>query len=123
MEQYFFNLFDNNQGIQRSLAPGLHSRIFCGKNIMISIVTIDAHSSGTVHHHPEEQWGVLLEGECIRFQDGKEISIKKGDFWYTPGGVSHSIKTGNAPAIVMDIFSPPRGEYKEAGSGYGKTGE
>jgi hypothetical protein len=34
---------------------------------MLSVVTLEPHSEGTLHHHPEEQWGVLLEGSAIRF--------------------------------------------------------
>ena len=40
---------------------------------MLSVVTLAPHSEGTLHHHPEEQWGVLLEGSAIRFQGDEEI--------------------------------------------------
>lgn len=35
--------------------PGIEANIFPGKNVMLSVVRIKPHSSGTVHSHPEEQ--------------------------------------------------------------------
>ena len=50
---------------------------------------------------------------------GLRIEIKKGDFWLTPGNVDHGIEAGENGAKVMDIFSPPRDQYKKSGSGFG----
>jgi quercetin dioxygenase-like cupin family protein len=118
-EPWVFNLFDQAQGIERKLADGINTRIFVGDNAMLSVVRIAPHSQGTVHSHPQEQWGVLLEGECVRIQGEEEVPMKAGDFWRTPGGVKHAIRTGAVAATVLDIFSPPREEYKKAGKGFG----
>jgi quercetin dioxygenase-like cupin family protein len=115
---WVFNVHDPLQGIQRQLAEGITTRIFVGDNVMLSVVRIAPHSSGTVHSHPQEQWGVLLEGECVRIQADEEVLMKAGDFWHTPGGVAHGIRTGASGATVLDIFSPPREEYKQAGKGF-----
>ena len=45
----------------------------------LSVVTIEPHSVSPVHSHPQEQWGVCLEGEWIRIQDGIEPHVKAGD--------------------------------------------
>ena len=118
----FFNLNDDGQGIRRELAPGLSARIFAGEHAMLSIVTIEPFASGVVHSHPEEQWGVLLEGDAVRIQDGEEIPVRVHDFWRTPGGVSHSMRAGPHGARVLDIFSPPRREYQKPGAGFGGQG-
>jgi hypothetical protein len=65
-------------------------------NAMLSVVTLEPPSVSPVHAHPHEQWGVCLEGEWIRIQDG----------------VEH---------IVLDVFAPPREEYRQAGSGLGSA--
>ena len=114
-----FNLGDQAQGVPRKLAEGITTRIFPGDNVMLSVVRMEPHSTGTVHSHPQEQWGVLLEGECVRIQDGEERPMKAGDFWCTPGGVPHGVRTGAVGAVVLDIFSPPREEYRKAGEGFG----
>jgi len=116
---WVFDLQDDERGIPRILAEGIRTRVFPGENVMLSVVRIDPHSRGMVHSHPEEQWGVLLEGSCTRIQGGEEATVAVGEFWHTPGGVEHGIYTGESGAVVLDIFSPPREEYRRAGSGFG----
>ena len=115
----FFNLNDMDQGIQRQLAEGISTRIFPGDKAMLSEVTLAPDSVGALHSHPEEQWGVMLEGQAVRIQDGEEFPVQAGDFWRTPGGVEHGIRAGSEGARVLDIFSPPREIYKTSGSGFG----
>jgi quercetin dioxygenase-like cupin family protein len=117
--EHFHNLADVTQGIARELAPGVTTRIFPGEQAMLSVVTIAPNGEGTLHAHPEEQWGVLLEGSAVRIQGGEEIAVKKGDFWRTPGGVPHTMRAGPEGCQVLDIFSPPREAYRVAGSGFG----
>ena len=118
----FHNLDDASDGLARELGVGLTTRIFAGESAMLSVVTIAPGAMGTMHHHPEEQWGVLLEGSAIRFQGGEEFAVKKGDFWRTPGGVPHTMRAGAEGAKVLDIFSPPRPEYRVPGRGFGTEG-
>ncbi|MCZ6798396.1 MAG: cupin domain-containing protein [Gammaproteobacteria bacterium] len=118
-KQHFFNIDDMSQGIARTLADGLETRIFPGENVMLSVVRIGPDKSGVEHSHPQEQWGVLLEGSGVRTQDGVEHAVAAGDFWQTPGHMTHSFRAGAEGAVVLDVFSPPREEYRQAGSGFG----
>jgi unsaturated pyranuronate lyase len=113
----FHNLHD--EGILRQLAPGIVARIFPGINVMLSVVTIEPYSSSPVHSHPNEQWGVCLEGEWIRIQNGVDHSVKAGDFWQTPPDVPHGGRTLDHRCVVLDIFAPPREEYRQGGQGLG----
>ena len=115
----FYNINELYRGIQRQLGKGLKTSIFIGEQAMISIVEIEPNSEGRIHSHPEEQWGFMLEGSGFRIQGGEKIKIKKGDFWLTPGNVEHGIIAGQNGAKVIDVFSPPRDEYKKHGSGFG----
>ena len=115
----FHNLDDASDGLFRELASGLTTRIFPGDSAMLSVVEIAPNAEGKVHSHPEEQWGVMLEGSAIRVQGDEEIPVSKGDFWRTPGGVPHTMRAGPEGARVLDIFAPPRAEYRKPGSGFG----
>ena len=115
----FFNLHDPSLGLARDLAPGMTTRIFNGEHAMLSIVRCEPNAKGTLHHHPEEQWGVMLEGAGIRFQGDERIPVSKGDFWRTPGNVPHTLQAGPEGCTVLDIFSPPRAAYRKPGSGFG----
>lgn len=113
---WLFNQDDDRRGIARELADGVSARIFIGAKTMLSVVSMDPHSESNLHSHPEEQWGILLEGECTRIQGGDEVGVRVGDFWHTPGNEPHAIRTGASSAMILDVFSPPRPEYL-AGSG------
>ncbi len=113
----FHNLREG--GIVRQLAPGVAARIFPGVHAMLSVVTIEPHSGSPVHSHPNEQWGVCLEGEWIRIQGGVEHHVKAGDFWQTPPNVPHGGRTLDTRCVVLDIFAPPREEYRQPGQGLG----
>lgn len=114
----FHNVHDPSQGLRRDLAPGLDARIFVGDRVMLSVVTVQPGAEGRMHSHPEEQWGVLLEGDGIRIQDGVEHPVRAGDFWRTPSHVPHMFRAGPAGARLIDIFSPPREAYRRSGSGF-----
>ena len=118
---WVFNLHDEKRGIERNLADGFNARVFLGQNSMLSVVKIDPHSQGKIHSHPEEQWGVLISGECTRIQNNEQVNVKAGDFWHTPANVLHGMRTASSSAVVLDIFSPPRPEYKQGGEGFGMS--
>jgi quercetin dioxygenase-like cupin family protein len=117
-DENFFNLNDLSQGIHRVLCEGMETRIFPGEQAMLSVVRMEPGAEGSIHSHPQEQWGVMLEGSGTRIQGGKEHPVKVGDFWCSPGGVEHGFIAGPEGAVVLDVFSPPRDEYKKAGSGF-----
>ena len=108
---YFYNADDI---LPRKLAEGIQLKTLWGKNIMMSLVEMDANAEVPKHSHPHEQAGIVLEGE-FKFFIGDEIKIvSKGEFYIIPGDIEHKVIVGNSPAIALDIFSPPREEYKTA---------
>jgi quercetin dioxygenase-like cupin family protein len=113
--KWYFKSLD--EGLSRQLQNGINTHIFFSKNVMLSVAEIAPNVISTVHSHPEEQWGYLLQGDCIRIQGGEEVAMKVGDFWCTPPNTPHGVRTGPTGAIVMDIFSPPRGAYTIPGEG------
>ena len=57
---------DDGGGIIKEISPGVDARIFTGEHSMVSIVTIEPYSQHEIHSPPQEQWGLLLAGECVR---------------------------------------------------------
>ena len=115
----FFNINDEKSPIKRKLSEGISTNIYPGEQAMISIVRLEPNAVGTLHHHPEEQWGFMIEGSATRIQGEREVEVTAGDFWRTPGGVPHTIKAGPDGAVIFDIFAPPRKEYLKPGEGFG----
>ena len=117
-ETNFFNIDAMEQGIARTLVEGITTRIFPGDQAMLSVVRIAPNAVGAIHSHPQEQWGVIIDGSAIRIQDGEEIHVQKGDFWCSPGGIEHGVIGGPDGAVILDVFSPPRPEYARPGNGF-----
>jgi len=115
----FHSLADLSDGIQRKLAEGLAASVFPGDQAMISIVSAEPGAEGKMHHHPEEQWGFCLEGSGVRVQGDAEVPFAKGDFWRTPGGVPHTMRAGPDGCRILDVFAPPRDDYRKPGEGFG----
>lgn len=117
-KENFFNVDAMKQGLARDLSAGLTARIFSGDQAMVSIVRIEPGASGTVHAHPQEQWGFCFRGSGVRTQGKVKIAVGEGDFWRTPGNVEHGFTAGPDGAVIYDVFAPPREEYKKKGSGF-----
>ncbi len=119
--QTLFNIESKDGGIERELAPGITTTIFPGEQAMISIVRIEPNTKGTLHYHPEEQWGYCISGSGTRFQNGEEFEVKPGDFWLTPSNVPHTVQSGPNGLVVFDVFAPPREAYTKPGSGFASS--
>ena len=97
---------------QRDLAPGVKLRTLWGEKIMMSLVELAPNSQVPMHDHPHEQAGMVLEGEFDFTIGGETTRMKKGDFYIIPGGVEHGLVSLDGWSSALDIFSPPREEYK-----------
>ncbi|MDP7241242.1 MAG: hypothetical protein QGF38_10330 [Rhodospirillales bacterium] len=52
--------------VRREISGGISTRVFCGENVMLSVVEVPANAKAATHSHPEEQRGLVLEGEGAR---------------------------------------------------------
>ena len=99
--------------LPKILAPGISLRVAWGERVMLSLVELQAGGVVPPHAHPHEQGGICLEG-AMEFTVGKETRIvRQGEGWLIPGGVTHSVRALEGGAKALDIFSPPREDYKE----------
>lgn len=105
--------FVDESGMSRkSIAPGVDISVVTGDKAQMSFVTLSPGSGVPMHNHPHEQLGLVMEGE-FDFVIGEETRrVKKGDTYVIPGGVMHGITKVHTKTLALDIFSPPREEYK-----------
>ena len=87
-------------------------RVASGERIMLSLMDLDPHARVPPHSHPHEQAGMVLEGTFELVIGGEKRIVRKGDCYVCPSGVEHSVTVGDTPARVLDVFSPPREEYR-----------
>lgn len=94
------------------LAPGVRLRTMWGEKIMLSVVDLKPEAVVPAHTHPHEQMGIVLEG-VIHMTIGEERrTLRKGDVYLVPSNAVHQVTVGDQKARVVDLFSPPREEYK-----------
>ncbi len=106
----FYNFPENFKEIEPE--KGFVARVVCGENMMFSHVTLEPHSVASLHTHPQEQMGIILEGE-FEMTIGEETKmLKKGDMYQVPPNTIHGGLTHGKSALVLDVFSPPREGYK-----------
>ncbi len=96
----------------KELAPGVRTRTFWGEHILLSLVEVEANSEMPLHTHPEEQGGIILEGEFEIGMAGEVKVLKPGDMYIIPGGVEHYAKTNAKKVRALGIYSPVREEFK-----------
>jgi quercetin dioxygenase-like cupin family protein len=80
--------------------------------MLAALVILAPHAVIPPHKHPHEQVGMALEGECSFTIADETRLVKPGDVWVIPGGVEHSVVMGDAPGLVIEMFSPAREDYK-----------
>jgi quercetin dioxygenase-like cupin family protein len=83
-----------------------------GEKVMMMILTVEPGVPTPPHSHPHEQIGYLLEGRGVLFSGGESKEIKAGTSFLIPPNESHNFNAvGEKPAIIIDVFSPPRQDY------------
>jgi quercetin dioxygenase-like cupin family protein len=96
----------------KEIVPGVHIRTFWGHEMLLSVADLAVNAVVPTHSHPHEQAGVVISGELELTIGGETRWLKPGDTYIVPGGVEHGGRTGDAPARILDIFSPVREEYQ-----------
>jgi len=94
------------------LAPGVHTRTFWGEQMLLSLVEVEADTEMPLHTHPEEQGGIIIEGEFEIGIGGEVKVLKPGDVYIIPGGVEHYAKARGKNVRALGIYSPVREEFK-----------
>lgn len=94
------------------MLPGVVRRTLnTGERTMLCEVTLARGAVVPAHTHPHEQIGYLARGR-LRFRIGdEEWDLAEGDSWLVPPNVPHVV-TALEDSVAIDIFSPPREEYR-----------
>ena len=106
---YFYSMDELDR---KELVPGIHLRTIWGEKVMLSLVDISPDGEVPEHTHPHEQAGLIMQGAVDFTIGGETRRLRQGDAYVIPGGVPHHVVPVDGPAQALDIFSPPREEYK-----------
>ncbi len=105
-------LIERNEAEPVEMLPGVFRRTMTdGEKMMLVEVHMDKDAVVPMHTHPHEQTGYLVSGRC-RLQIGKDVrDLEAGGCWMIPGDVPHRA-TALEDCVFVDVFSPPRDEYR-----------
>jgi quercetin dioxygenase-like cupin family protein len=95
------------------LADGVAGRPLFGEGAMLNLIELEPGSVVPLHSHPHEQLGIVLRGMQALVVDGATHELGPLDGYVLPGGVEHSAHCGPDGALVLDVFSPVREDYRE----------
>ncbi len=109
MSRYFF---DQSDGARRQIFPGVNAHIVWGSDLMLALVDLEPHSVVTEHQHHHEQMGMVLEGRAEFTIGGESRVLGPGDMYHMPSNVRHKVVALDSPVRAIDVFNPPREEYK-----------
>lgn len=95
----------------KEIAKGVTIKPLAGDHVMLNYVQFVPQGEVPLHSHPHEQLGLIIEGE-LEMQIGDERrTLRPGDTYVIPGGITHSGRAGRAGALVLDVFYPIREDY------------
>jgi quercetin dioxygenase-like cupin family protein len=99
------------QGSHHQLFPGVSIATTAGRSMLLSVVTFEPDSAVPDHAHPHEQMGLMVSGRLEFTVGGVTRILGPGDLWRIPGGVAHSVRALDGPAVALDVFHPIREDY------------
>jgi cupin 2 domain-containing protein len=68
---------------------------------------------GQWYDQDEDEWVVVLEGEArLRYADGGEVALGRGDYLFLPRHRRHRVVYTSVPCVWLAIFSGDLAEVK-----------
>lgn len=89
------------------------ARTVSGDHIDLAIVELAPGSIVPEHRHDNEQLGLLIEGSATFRIGGETRELGPGAIWRITGGTPHEVRAGDRGAVVVDVFTPRRGDWAE----------
>ena len=100
----------------QQLFTGFLARAIHGERITLAVVEIDPGAALPEHQHENEQLGLVIRGSLTFRVGGEERELGPGAGWRIPADTPHSATGGPEGAVVLDVFTPTRDDWKALGS-------
>jgi quercetin dioxygenase-like cupin family protein len=98
---------------RQQIWEGVVARTIHGERVTMALIELAPNSHVPDHHHANEQMGVLIRGS-MRMRIGEETrELGTGDTWRVLRNVPHEVDTGPDGALALEVWSPPREDWKE----------
>ncbi len=108
----FHYFVDKKDCVHRRIFPGVDIYTTTCQQMMLSLVEMQPHAVVEEHSHEHEQMGLMLEGAAEFTIGGEQQHVTAGQMWRIPGGVVHKVVALDRPVRALDVFHPPRDDYR-----------
>jgi quercetin dioxygenase-like cupin family protein len=88
--------------------PGIARRVLNTSKATVQEYRFDAGATFPIHHHPQEQFTLVLEGEISFGADGESRELTAGEWSVVSRDVPHGVTAGPAGARFLAVLVPPR---------------
>jgi quercetin dioxygenase-like cupin family protein len=107
------NLVDLAETLPIQVWDGVVARRVEGERVTLAVVELAPDSVVPEHRHPNEQCGLVIEGE-VTFRIGEEERVLgPGGTWRIVADTPHSVITGPGGAVIVDVFAPARDDWND----------
>ncbi len=93
-------------------AEGVELRAIHGERMTMAFYKLAPGAKIPEHSHPHEQLGTVLKGSLELIVEGEGKVMRSGDAYLVPPNAVHRGTCGESPAEVIEVFSPPREDFK-----------
>jgi quercetin dioxygenase-like cupin family protein len=98
------------------IAPGAFRKVLVYSDDVMMVYNMAPPGAKLSHSHPHEQMGYVIKGKVKLVSGGKEVILNVGASYVLESNEHHEFEViGEEPAIVLDIFHPPREDYLPTG--------
>ena len=108
------NTFESLRNIHpHMLVEGVMARAVEGERLSLAVVELEPNAVSPAHHHDNEQLGFVIAGSIVMRIGNEEQELSPGDTYTIPSNVPHDAVAGPDGATVVDVFAPPREDWKK----------
>ena len=101
------NLFAIPEDARMPGSPERFNSILTGpQGLLVERIVSHGHTTpeGQWYDQERDEWVVILEGEAaLRYEDGSEISLRKGDQVFLPKHVRHRVTRTSSPCVWLAV--------------------
>lgn len=105
-------VFTQGDLLAKRMFDGVTLGLAWGEKMMFSLVQFEPNGDIPEHSHPHEQAGICLEGQFELIVRGQSQIVSPGEMYIIPGHTVHAARAVGSPCKTLDVFAPPRDEYK-----------
>ena len=103
------------------IRAGMKARLINGDRATLAVIDIEPNGVAEVHHHENEQLGLIVAGVLTFTIQGEVHELHPGDVYRVPSNVPHDAIAGPDGATVVDVFIPVRADWEKLPTGEPST--